>query len=532
MTERRPSTAEENLDQAIARLRHGSSHEPTVPVEPPTDDVARLVDLAERLCELAVTPPPPPGALRAGRERLLAAGRAASHGLRSRRRFATLLRPVAYRWVAAAAVCLALMTAFLASSGAIASAASLPGDPFYPVKRAAESVQLALAFAPEQRAALEKAMEERRLAEVRALLDLRRRAQASFRGTVTALSPNTIEIAGLVVHIGPNTRIEGHRLAIGDVVAVLARSQPEDGLIAESIRIIPPTPLPPLLTLASASAPALSRDVQTPSPNITESATASTALTGTVTSTLPASSAMPTITLTFTSTVAAMAQWQGTLEMVEGDQWRVAGHTVLVDATTVMGEAAAATVGRQVRVLALATPDSVWRAVSITAHPAATGGPTAPWAIGGILSALEADRWVIGGWPLLLTPDTVVLGEPAAGALVTISAHSQEDGTIVVDSATVVPANTAVLLGTIERLEGSVWLVSGVAVHLLPEALLLGEPQQGAHVAIWGEGQPDGALLAHLVWVQAPPPTEPTATTPLTATPATATPTPEVKATP
>ncbi|MGQ9682644.1 MAG: DUF5666 domain-containing protein [Anaerolineae bacterium] len=528
MTERRPSTAEENLDQVIARLRHGSSHKPTVPMEPPTDDVARLVDLAARLCELAVTPPPPPGALRAGRERLLAASRAANHRLRSRRRFATLLRPVACRWVAAAAVCLALMTAFLASSGAIASASSLPGDPFYPVKRAAESVQLALAFAPEKRAALEQTLEERRLAEVRALLELRRQAQASFRGTVTALSPNTIEIAGLVVYIGPNTRIEGHTLAIGDVVAVLARSQPEGGLVAENIRIIPRTPLPPLLAHASASAPALSKDVKTPSPSIPESATASMALT----STLPASSAMPTMTLASTITIAAMAQWQGTLEMAEGDQWQVAGHTVLVGTTSVMGEGAAAEVGRQVRVLALATPDSVWRAVRITALPAATGGPPSVWAIGGILSALEADRWVIGGWPLLLTPNTAVRGEPVVGALVTISAHAQEDGSIVVDSAAVAPANTAVVMGTIEHLDGSVWLVSGVEVRLLPEALLLGELQEGARVAIWGEGQPDGTLLAHLVCVQAPPPTEPAATTPLAVTPTTVASAPEVTATP
>ena len=534
MTERQPLRADETLDQAIARLQRGSSSEPHVSGESPAADVAPLVALAAHLHDLAVAPPPAPGQLRAGREHLLAAARAARSTRRPTRRFSARILPVSLRWAAAAAMCVALVTAFLAGSRAMASASSLPGDPFYPVKRAAESVQLALAFAPEQRAALEQAMQERRLAEVHAILERHRHAQASFRGTVTALYSTTIEIAGLVVHNRPSTPNRGQPPSVGDVVAVLAQNQPEVGLVAESIQVIPPTPLPPIMVYASASAPSAAEDTLTPTPPITEIATTAVSPTGAVMATVvPTSSVVPTVTLAFTNTVAAIADWRGTLEAVEGDQWRVAGHSVLVDDATLMDEGAAvAEPGTQVRVLALAAPDAMWRAVSIALVADAASGTPPTWAIGGTLSALETDRWIIGGWPFLLTPETVVLGEPTPGALVAVSAHARDDGTIVVDSAAIAPEHAAVVLGTIELLEGSNWQVNGVQVQILPEALLIGEPQLGAQAAVWGESEPGGALSAQFAWVRPPLPAEPPATATLTPAPTTATPTPKATATP
>lgn len=132
--------------------------------EPVSADQARLVEASERLKSLSATPPPP-RALVPGRQRFLAAAaRLRKENAAPRQRPMLVLRLASI-----AAVILLLFGAVL-GAGRV-SAASLPGDGLYAVKRAAEAARLALTRGPEKRSALLEAMAEERMGEILALLE-------------------------------------------------------------------------------------------------------------------------------------------------------------------------------------------------------------------------------------------------------------------------------------------------------------------------------------------------------------------------
>lgn len=98
-----------------------------------------------------------------------------------------------------------------------AAADSLPGDPLYGVKLAAETLRLRFATAAESRLELEDLYAEQRVDEVMALLALGRKVPVSFEGEVRRVGPVLWDVAGVVVRLTSDTRILGEILPGMDI---------------------------------------------------------------------------------------------------------------------------------------------------------------------------------------------------------------------------------------------------------------------------------------------------------------------------
>ena len=141
------------------------------------EDVVRAATLAHRVRAVAPTFSPTPDVdFRAAlRTRLVAvasvqaatsAASEASHAAP-----ATTARSAERRWARAGGVAAGAMASVVAVTGvAVASQASLPGDPFYGVKRTTEGVQLRLADGPQEQGRQHLDFASERLDEVRGLL--------------------------------------------------------------------------------------------------------------------------------------------------------------------------------------------------------------------------------------------------------------------------------------------------------------------------------------------------------------------------
>jgi hypothetical protein len=146
-------------------------------------------------------------------------------------------------------VVLAVGSAFVIT----ASADSLPGDALYPVKRSWENTRLALTLAETSRQALELELNQRRQAEVQALLDLRRPAIVEFQGVLQSQSDGVWLVDDLSLHVMDDTAVTG-TIAVGQPLFVRAQVQTDGTLVALDIvgdesappdRVVPmPTPRP------------------------------------------------------------------------------------------------------------------------------------------------------------------------------------------------------------------------------------------------------------------------------------------------
>jgi hypothetical protein len=136
-------------------------------------ELTSLAHLAQAIRELP-RPEPPAEALAEIQAQAVRVARAkrATEQKRPRR---SLRLPVPAGWTGrlmwrVAQVAVVVLIAVVLGMGSVTVAAeSLPGSPLYPVKRAAERVQLRVTFDPQQRAALRLALAERRANEIVAL---------------------------------------------------------------------------------------------------------------------------------------------------------------------------------------------------------------------------------------------------------------------------------------------------------------------------------------------------------------------------
>ena len=117
-----------------------------------------------------------------------------------------------------------------------ASAASLPGDPLYSVKRSFENVQLSLVRDPVRRVDLEKNYGQRRVEEVEAMQASKRVASVEFVSLVEAMNAEGWIIGGFPVQVSPATLIEG-ALHVGDLVQVTGHTLPDGRIVAGRIKV-------------------------------------------------------------------------------------------------------------------------------------------------------------------------------------------------------------------------------------------------------------------------------------------------------
>jgi hypothetical protein len=165
-----------------------------------------------------------------------------------------------------------------------ASAAALPGDMLYPIKRTVEDARLVLTT---DRDGLSKQIEQERRNEVAALLRTGGTAEVEFAGPIVSIGPGSWQIAGLELRLASGTHIYGTP-APGRRVQV--RGQVAAGVLTATT-----------ITVEAGSPPLVS----TATPTATRMPAAAATRTATATST-PRPSATPTRTPSPTATPTAV----------------------------------------------------------------------------------------------------------------------------------------------------------------------------------------------------------------------------------
>ncbi len=148
-----------------------------------------------------------------------------------------------------ALVTLMVVAVLFASGTGLVRAASttLPGDNLYPVKRTWEDVLLLFTFDVQKRGELELEHENERLDELNELFAEGRSTRVDFAGYVTSQNGNEWRVAGIPVHISPDTRLPVQPVVINDGVRVVGVAQNDRTVNAERIELLPSgSKLPPV----------------------------------------------------------------------------------------------------------------------------------------------------------------------------------------------------------------------------------------------------------------------------------------------
>ena len=252
------------LQDSLESLERGASVQDCLARFPEqADELAPLLETVVALRTLASPPPRSETARAAARARFLSAiehrqvqmaARAQTPWLRWRERFSGLLENPLLQLRQWAPVLGGIFLAFLLINGTTrASANSLPGDWLYPIKLATEQIQLLITSDTSRRSLLEEEFQERRRAEAKSLIERGRRARVTFSGVIERVTPGALQVAGLTVRLGYETRIQGAPRA-GMIAQVVAVSQSFGELIALEIEVLePPIPTPTPASFATAT---------------------------------------------------------------------------------------------------------------------------------------------------------------------------------------------------------------------------------------------------------------------------------------
>jgi hypothetical protein len=117
-----------------------------------------------------------------------------------------------------------------------ASTDSLPGDPLYAFKLAHENAQRYFTRSTEKQITLEENIAKKRLSEVASILQNEREVNVHFDGILYEMQPNRWIVDYLIVQIPAPTPIDGQP-SPGDHVEIWAKSEPQQHLIATSIKV-------------------------------------------------------------------------------------------------------------------------------------------------------------------------------------------------------------------------------------------------------------------------------------------------------
>lgn len=133
--------------------------------------------------------------------------------------------------VAVAALSLILVSGF---GLAMASAQALPGDDLYPIKRAAESIQLSFTPSNAGRVSLSIFHSQRRLSEIRQMIAEGRSLEVVFEASLTAQEGNLWSFEDIPVIVTQSTDLEDG-LHVGDLMVVSGRTTPGGWVLAHKI---------------------------------------------------------------------------------------------------------------------------------------------------------------------------------------------------------------------------------------------------------------------------------------------------------
>ena len=460
------------------------------------------------------------------------------------------------RGFATAALVLAFAALSLGGGALVASARSLPGDVFYPVKLVREKVQLWLTFDNVAKEDLRDAFEERRIAETKSLLEERRAASVAFTGTLDIISDTVVVIGGVTVTL-PSDVTLAPALGSGAEVKVEAWTQPDGSVLARRIEIESDMAAPTAVPTSSATVPAVvNTDTPLPAPTNTPVGTATAIPTETQTaeptktpippdtaSPTPSrpctSTAEPTSTRTRTRTLTPSAtstatatptqprviklQFSGSISQIGQDSWQVGGETVLVTAETVIDKRGGpAEVGAWARVTAVRRDsDGALVALEIVIERPAAREPEVT-EFQGLIESFTDAAWVVSGQAVRIAPDTTIEGTPVVGRMAAVRAKRFQDGPWTATHIRVLEPEIVVQFeGAIQSFSATEWVVEGRAIKITAETAIEGAPAVGRLAEVEAVQKADGTLVARWIRVSAEPEPSPTvALVPATPTPA------------
>lgn len=453
---------------------------------------------------------------------------------------------------ATAAIILLLFLAISVGTGVTVSAAALPGEALYPLKRAAENVQILLTFDQQERADLLARNNDRRVQEIEKVLEQGREVQVDYLGSLQGQMDGLWRVGPYWVDAGAASAefaalptgayllIVGH--AGADGVIRLERWEMAPAQAPTPTATMTPTPTPPLLPGASLqSLPTDTPAAVTPRPPTPRPATPRpsrpSALAATTTPTATASvtsTATTTVTPSPTGTIQPTRPpvliFNGILTASAADRITVSGETFLLGA----GVSAAGIPLQSSVMVQYVEQDGVKVALAIAVQSTPVAAPTPGQPAGervtasGEVTAYSSEAITVNGRRFLIVSSTQINGYVYVGGQAAVTGHWDADGvTAIADLIEASELPQVSFDGEIEAMQGDRIIVRGRSVDI-SDAVVAGVLQVGAFVEIAGRQRSDGVILADRVVVR-PPTATPTPTP--TAAP-TATPTPAPTATP
>lgn len=220
-------------------------------------------------------------------------------------------------------------------------------------------------------------------------------------------------------------------------------------------------------------------------------------------SVLPASAHLPALTSSCELIGPLAVSFDGVVETAGPARWQVSGQIIDLDAATAIEPAGAAPApGDPVSVSALWRLDGSLQATRIDASPAPQDDP--PFQFTGLVEAMEPGRWTIGGAPVAVTPETILVGQAAVGSVALVQARPTATLPRALLVAAAPPGVDPVFLdGVLLAVEGDLWRLqagsAAVDVLLSPGAFVQGAPvvgRQAQVMALEQAGQPLEALYA------------------------------------
>ncbi len=228
------------LEICLRELENGADIESVLARHPQIADELRPILHASMAARGMAGAEPSADAIRRGRARLLqrAAEMRESKAAPHKRKTSLLPHLV---------ISFALVMMFFVISGTgllNASAAALPGERLYTIKRSVENVRLMLARDPDVRAALETRFYLERYTEVTALLDENRVADVQFAGVFTRIN-NRVYVAGIPL-IVMDGMAATNDLTNGSAVLVVGRTNAAGAVDVFSFESLPAGVVVPL----------------------------------------------------------------------------------------------------------------------------------------------------------------------------------------------------------------------------------------------------------------------------------------------
>lgn len=192
-------------------------------------------------------------------------------------------------------------------------------------------------------------------------------------------------------------------------------------------------------------------------------------------------------------------EFQGSVEEILPNGYRIAGHTVIVTTTTRME--GSITVGAFVKVEGIPQPDGTILATRIR--------PREEVKFTGMVEAVLSNGYRISGRTVVITDITKVKDPVAIGDWVEVKGFLQGDGSILAREIQVkrAPKSTQVeFKGTVEEVLSDGYRIAGIKVVVTATTRIDGLIAVGTFVEVKGVFRPDGSVLAFRIHGERPKP--------------------------